>query len=365
MINMSLHGPFRATAVIAALFDGLPEVSEGQIEETSLIGGDCVVPGLGAGAAPLSVTIAALSAEQVSTLRYVGGSLGLIETACSVQTTRGDFPTIGLIPATCDPAPWCDAEHLGWAAILAEAIPEIRDYRGSLTEAEVAGRLPMILSRAAGRAAAQVAAPKPLASGLGLSDVVIHERRRPYSNYFAVEELVYSHAKFDGTQSDPVLRAVFMASDAVTVLPYDPVRDVVLLVEQVRAGPIARKDHTAWILEPVAGRIEPGHSPEFTARKETEEEAGLALKDLHFIGDYYPSTGCFSEYLYSYIGIADLPETAAGLGGVLAEGEDIRAHIMPRTELLARIDRNEIPDAPLLVSAWWLDRNLSRLRGGG
>ncbi|WP_161555957.1 NUDIX domain-containing protein [Mangrovicoccus ximenensis] len=228
-----------------------------------------------------------------------------------------------------------------------------------------AGRLPMILFRAASRAAAAAAPAKPLASGLGLKDVTLHERRRPYSNYFTVEELVYSHARFGGGTSEPVLRAVFMASDAVTVLPYDPVRDRVLVVEQVRAAPIARGDATAWILEPVAGRIEPGDSPETTARKEAREEAGLELGALHHVGDYYPSAGCFSEYIHSYIGIADLPDGAAGLGGLEEEGEDIRGHVMPREELVRRLRANEIPHAPLMVSAYWLELNLARLRSSG
>lgn len=362
MIQVCLHGPLRDPAVVQALFDMAPACRAAEIQGASLIGGDCVVPGVGASEGALAVTVATLSADQLRQVRFVATTMGLTEVARQVVTEDGTLPTVAFEPNAPAPSPWVDAENLGWAAIIAEAIPEIRDYDQTLCVTEAASRLAPILSRAASRATAKSAAPKPLESGYGLSDVVVHERRRPYSRFFTVEELVFSHPKFDGTMSEPLLRAVFMAADAVTVLPYDPVRDVVLLVEQVRAGPIARHDPAAWILEPVAGRIEPGDSPETTARKEAEEEAGLALRDLHFVSEYYPSTGCFSEYLYSYIGLADLPESAAGLGGVLAEGEDIRAHIMPRTELLDRLDRHEIPDGPLLISAWWLDRNLSRIR---
>lgn len=364
MVHVCFQGPLADEGLLTALFGDAVALRPGVVAEATLIGGDCVVPGIGTGDRDLPVLLGTLSAEHMHLLRYIGGVLGLVETPRRVMLPDAAVPTIGFEPDTPDPAPWQEAEILGWAAILAEAVGELRDCMGHLAVPETAARLPMILSRAASRATALRAPVKPMESDLGLGDVVVHDRKRPYALYFAVEELTYSHRKFDGTMSDPMQRAVFMAADAVTVLPYDPVRDAVLLVEQVRAGPIARKDPAAWVLEPVAGRIEPGHSPETTARKEAEEEAGLALRGLHFIGDYYPSTGCFSEYLYSYIGIADLPETAAGLGGVLAEGEDIRAHIMPRQELLDRLDRNEIPDGPLLISAWWLDRNLSRVREG-
>ncbi|WP_171060521.1 NUDIX domain-containing protein [Poseidonocella sp. HB161398] len=363
MVRTCFQGSLAAPGFLRAI--GAAEAVPAQIAQARLVGGELAVPAIGAGEGPLPVMLAALAAEDLDALRYVAAALGLGETARQVETPEGTVAAVAFEPAAPGDVPWAEAEFLGWGAILARAVPEILGYRGSLAAAEVASRLPVILFRASSLAAAAVAPSKPMLSGLGLGDVTLHERRRPYSSYFAVEELVYSHARFDGGHSEPVLRAVFMASDAVTVLPYDPVRDRVLVVEQVRAGPIARGDAAAWVLEPVAGRIEPGHSPETTARKEAAEEAGLELAELHFIADYYPSTGCFSEYLYSYIGIADLPDEAAKLAGVAAEGEDIRGHVMPRTELVRMLMENEIPDGPLLVSAYWLELNLARIRGAG
>ncbi|MBE3637059.1 NUDIX domain-containing protein [Mangrovicoccus algicola] len=364
MVQVCFHGPLAAPGVLAALAGGA-RLAAGHIRGAVLSGGEIMVPGIAPGPGELPVVTGDLDGADLAALRYVATVLGLVETERQVEGPAGVSATLCLEPEAPGAAPWQDAEHLGWGAILGFVVAEILGYRGSLSAAEAAGRLPVMLMRAASRAEAAAAAPKPLLSGLGLPDVTMHERRRAYSSYFAVDEMVYSHARFDGGHSEPVLRAVFIASDAVTVLPYDPVRDRVLLVEQVRAAPIARGDATAWILEPVAGRIEPGDSPETTARKEAREEAGLDLGALHFIGDYYPSTGCFSEYLYSYIGIADLPDAAATLAGVAAEGEDIRGHVMPRAELMRRLMANEIPDAPLLVSAFWLELNLERLRGSG
>ncbi|WP_172328013.1 NUDIX domain-containing protein [Mangrovicoccus sp. HB161399] len=363
MVQVCFQGSLAQDGVLLAL--GAGAVRDGAMAGTRLAGGEVVVPGLADGPDALPVKLADLGAAELGALRYAAAVLGLAETERQVETGAGPAAAVAFLPEACSAGPWRDAEHLGWGAILSFAVPEILSYRGTLPAPEAAGRLPMILFRASSRAAAAAAPAKPLESGLGLGNVTVHERRRPYSNYFAVEELVYSHRRFDGAESPAVERAVFLASDAVTVLPYDPVRDRVLLVEQVRAAPIARGDATAWILEPVAGRIEPGDSPETTARKEAAEEAGLELKALHYVNDYYPSTGCFSEYLYSYVGIADLPDEAAKLGGVAAEGEDIRGHVMSREELMRRLRDNEIPDAPLLVSAYWLELNLARLRASG
>ncbi|MEM8554335.1 MAG: NUDIX domain-containing protein [Pseudomonadota bacterium] len=364
MVTVSVFGPMASIGVVQAILGHDITPIPCTLHDHAFAGGDCVVPALSAASGnTLDGLWLELTDTQFATFQFVSDVLGLSAKTVSVTVDGTLRDTTTVETSTTGSEPWMDAENLGWAAILSLAIEEILSYRKDLSASDVADRLGPILSRAASKATAMAATPKPSESGHTNKDITIHEHRRPYSLFFTVEEVVFSHTKFDGSQSDPLLRAVFLAADAVTVLPYDPVRDRVLLVEQVRASPMVRGDQSPWILEPIAGRIEPGDTPETTARKEAEEEAGLTLQDLHFIGDYYPSTGCFTEYLYSYVATADLPDSAAGLGGVLAEGEDIRAHIISRGDLMRRIDNNEIPDGPLILTAYWLERNLHRLRG--
>lgn len=250
-----------------------------------------------------------------------------------------------------------------WLAIWREAAEEIAANHAQRSAEEVASRLPMIWSRAASRLRAHAEARPPL-SGLDRRHLQMHAVDRPYFKYFSVEDRVYSHATFEGGTSGKVLRAVFLGSDAVTVLPWDPHRDRVLVIEQLRAGPIARSDPSPWLPEPVAGRIEPGDDAEQTALKETAEEARLTLSALHFVGSYYPSPGAYAEYLYSYVGIADLPDGAGTIGGLEDEAEDIRGHVMPRSELMARIAAGEMPVGPLILTAYWLQLNAERLQNG-
>jgi len=143
------------------------------------------------------------------------------------------------------------------------------------------------------------------------------------------------------------------------------VRDRVLVIEQFRAGPLGRGDPAPWLLEPVAGRIDPGETPEETACRETVEEAGIRLRTLHKVAEFYPTTGAVSEYLTAYVGIADLPDGAAGLHGLETEHEDIRGHLMPRAELMARIAGGRAPNGPLILTAFWLEVHAGRLRAGG
>src|SRR5690606_30651548 len=145
--------------------------------------------------------------------------------------------------------------------------------------------------------------------------------------------LVLRHRLNHGGWSAPLLRAVFMSGDAAVVLPWDPVRDRVMLIDQVRAGPVARGDGAAWLYEAVAGRVDAGETPEAAALREAVEEAGLTIDRLIAGPHHYPSPGAVAEFLYLYVGIADLPDGIEGVGGLASEAEDIRSHLMPRSEL--------------------------------
>ncbi|MGB5870909.1 MAG: NUDIX domain-containing protein, partial [Albidovulum sp.] len=193
---------------------------------------------------------------------------------------------------------------------------------------------------------------------------VTRDLRHPYAAYFSVEEYALRYRRFDGEMSAELERAAFISGDAAIVLPYDPIRDRVMVIEQFRVGPYARGDANPWLIEAIAGRVDGGESPEEAARREAVEEAGLTLEKLIAGPDYYPSPGAKAEYLYSFVGIADLPDAAAGTGGLEDEDEDIRSHVIPFAQLMALIASGEVNNAPLIILAYWLDGQRPALRGG-
>lgn len=226
---------------------------------------------------------------------------------------------------------------------------------------ELRFRMPMIRARAdaALRAEAQPA-PTELRADLHRAEVEVLGHRQPYCHYFAAAETRLSHPLYGGGQGAVVERAGLHMTDAVTVLPYDPARDRVLLIEQFRYGPWLRGDPHPWCLEPVAGRIDPGEDAETTARREAMEEAEVEIGALHRVGSYYPSPGGVSEYLESFVGVADLPDRAGGLGGLDVEHEDIRAHVVAFDRARALVDSGEVDTAPLLLSILWLEAARNR-----
>ena len=270
-----------------------------------------------------------------------------------VETSGGAATTY--LPAR-DVAPGGEWSLGAWAAEWADlAVETAREAMAE--EGDLAPRMPSIRRRAMARLAARSHGANRLA------DVEVLERRRPYSGFYAFEEWDLRHRLFDGGWSEPMTRGVLVSFDAVIVLPYDPARDRVLLVEQLRVGRLARGSRDPWSLEPVAGLLDPGESPEDCARREAREEAGLELGALHHAAAGHTSPGASTGYHHHYIGLCDLPDDAAGIGGLAEEHEDIRGRLVAFDDLLAGVSDGRIDNAPLILATLWLALHRERLRG--
>jgi nudix-type nucleoside diphosphatase (YffH/AdpP family) len=256
--------------------------------------------------------------------------------------------------------PWSLADWArDWGDLSVLAAREVMRYFGIRSPQATGKMFPMIRARAA----STLRAAGTQDAGTGFSgEIEILAHRHPYAHFYALEEFDLRHRRFDGTMSPVMERAVFRAVDAALVLPYDPERDLVLLIEQMRVGPLARGDATCWSFEPIAGLIDPGETPEQTARREAREEAGLDLGSLFQVAEAYPSPGNSSEFHYVFVGFADLKADVTGIAGVDSENEDIRSHLMPFDALLEACDRQAIANAPLVLAAYWLARHRDRLR---
>ena len=249
------------------------------------------------------------------------------------------------------------AEH---GALTLQAAREVMRLMGVKTRDEVAAIFPRIRARAASRVRGSGGTPS---DGAFEGKVDVARITPAYASFFGLDDVHLRHERFDGSMTQEIERAVLISSDAAIVLPYDPIRDRVLLVEQVRLGPIMRCDPAAWQLEPVAGLIDAGETPQETAIREATEEAGLALSELLPVAEVYSSPGNSTGYYYIYIGVTDLPDESVGSGGGLdEEDEDIRSHLMSFDALMALIDDQRGGNAPLFIAALWLARHRDGLR---
>lgn len=245
-----------------------------------------------------------------------------------------------------------------WSAMLTRLVMQAF---GRLPPTTVARRLPSLRVEADSRLRASKAVGRGLRQGAG--EVLASAHDPAHAGFFAVDLHHLQHRRFDGSLSQSLTREVFVVGDAVTVLPYDPLRDRVLLIEQFRMGPFGRGDPLPWQLEAIAGRIDPGETPEDAARREAVEEAGLVLGHLEKVAEYYPTPGAVAEFLYSYVALCDLPDGVAGVFGAEEEAEDIKGHLLSFDQLVGVMAGGEIGNAPLLLTVLWLQRERARLRG--
>lgn len=192
------------------------------------------------------------------------------------------------------------------------------------------------------------------------NDVEIIARDTLYRGFFSLQRYRFRHRLFNGAMSDEVQREIFERGHAVVLLPYDPARDEVVLIEQIR---IAAYDtsRSPWLMELVAGMIEPGETHEAVARREAQEEAGLEVGRVRPIISYLASPGGTSERLFVLVGEVDAC-SAHGIHGLAEEHEDIRVQVVSREQAYRWVEEGKIDNAASVIALQWLQLHYETLR---
>ncbi len=192
------------------------------------------------------------------------------------------------------------------------------------------------------------------------NDVEIIARETLYSGFFSLDMYRFRHRLFNGEMSGEVRREIFERGHAAVLLPFDPVRDEVVLVEQIRIAAFDTSE-SPWLMEMVAGMIEEGESPEEVARREAVEEAGLDVKRVKPMLSYLASPGGTSERLSILVGEVDA-STAHGIHGLADEHEDIRVHVVSREQAYQWVEEGKIDNAASVIALQWLQLHYQALR---
>lgn len=318
------------------------------------------------GAVASGLLIRGLGPEDRARLRFYEGGFDYDLETRSVIPENGPpeeaelfFPAPG---AWTPGGPWLLEDWVArWGALTLRAAEEVMGYYGRFTAAEVGARFPAIRRRAQ---AWVLARERPADPAFDPDrDVAVARLETPFAGFHIAQEVRLRHRRFDGAMGPEITRAAFMVGAAAVVLPYDPVRDAVLLVQQFRAPVFLAGDRAPWLWEPVAGLIDPGESPETAARREAREEAGIEIDRLEPAGGAYSSSGSMGEYVHCFVGLADFAARGQG-GGLASENEDIRVRELPWAAFIEAVDAGEQKDLPLLFLANWLARHRERLRAG-
>ncbi|MBV7406905.1 ADP-ribose diphosphatase [Enterobacter sp. ENT03] len=201
---------------------------------------------------------------------------------------------------------------------------------------------------------------KPVATTFTKNDVEIIAREKLYSGFFSLDLYRFRHRLFNGEMSNEVRREIFERGHAAVLLPYDPVRDEIVLIEQIRIAAYDTSE-TPWLLELVAGMIEEGETVEDVARREAVEEAGLEVGRTKKFMSYLASPGGTSERLSLLVGEVDATQ-AKGIHGLVDENEDIRVHVVSREQAYQWVEEGKIDNAASVIALQWLQLHYEALR---
>jgi ADP-ribose pyrophosphatase len=191
--------------------------------------------------------------------------------------------------------------------------------------------------------------------------VTIHGVETLWRGHNSFQRVRFSFAGSGGETRGPVAWELLRRGRAVAVIPYDPVRDTVVLIEQFRLPALAA-GLGPWLIEVAAGLVDGTERDEEAAIRETREETGLAVTALACAGRFMLSPGIADETITVYAGRVAAPVGEAGHAGLAEEHEDIRVFAVPAEEAFALAADGRIVNITTALALLWLAANRDRLR---
>ena len=194
------------------------------------------------------------------------------------------------------------------------------------------------------------------------ADVKTISEETCYSGFLKIKRFNIQCRLYQGGWSEPFTRELMQRTPGVGLLLYDPKLDKLLMVEQFRVGCMLDQQNGPWALELIAGLVEEGETSQDVAKREAQEEAGITLKELIPICEYYNSPGGSSEKLSIFCALIDLSDIEEGVFGLESESENIRSIIIDRARAEEAVRNGEINNAMSIIAIQWLELNLKKLK---
>ena len=192
-----------------------------------------------------------------------------------------------------------------------------------------------------------------------LSDELVWDGR------FPLQRVRFTNTRFDGAVSGVRTWELWRRGQAAAVLPYDPVRDLVVVIEQFRFPALAAGLNPV-LVELCAGLADGNEAPEVVAVREAQEEMGLQVEQLERIGNFLLTPGGSDENLTLFAGRVRVGEIGAGgllgYGGLASENEDIKVLALPADEVIANAIAGKYPNSVATIGLLWLAARRNWLR---
>ncbi len=179
----------------------------------------------------------------------------------------------------------------------------------------------------------------------------ILNKKNLYSGFFNLNKYEFVHKKHDGNWTNTVEREVFSGAEVSGLLPYDPIKNEIILLQQFRAGALSRYDKD-YLYEIVAGIINKNEKAEETAKRECIEETGCKVKKITPILSYFPAPGSSESYYHLYLGEINSFD-GKRIMGLEDENEDILVKSFKIDEVRQLLKEKKIMNGLTLIALQW------------
>jgi ADP-ribose pyrophosphatase len=199
----------------------------------------------------------------------------------------------------------------------------------------------------------------PDAQSSGLSEhfgdrrcaIVLSEAERLGAGFRSFDRFLVSKADRNGAPAT-FEREVLKSGVVVGVLPVDFQRQQVVLTRQFRLGGHLALDRGDMI-EIVAGRVDPGESPEDAALRECHEEIGTSALKLKRLAAFTPAPALSDEFMILFLAHVDAGTIPAWAGNP-CENEEIAVVRLTIIEAIEMLEAGLLHSGPTIIALHWL-----------
>jgi len=196
-------------------------------------------------------------------------------------------------------------------------------------------------------------------------DLAVESDRTVWRGRFPLQVVQFRNRRFDGGMSGLRTWELWRRGRAAALLPYDPLADAVVLIEQFRLPALAGGADPVMVEVP-AGLCDPGEDPATTLIREAEEEMGITPRRTLRIGRFFLTPGGCDENVDLYAGEITAPDAGAdgivGTAGLAAEEEDIRIRVWPAARAIQTALEGGFNNAITAIALLWLAAQRETLR---
>jgi len=166
-------------------------------------------------------------------------------------------------------------------------------------------------------------------------------------NWYTLKKITYEYLQSDGTWKKQT-REAYDRGIGATILLYNKEQKTVILTKQFRLPTFINGNTSGMLIEACAGLLD-RDNPEDCIRRETEEETGYKISDVHKIFEAYMSPGSVTEMLYFFVAEYSASMKVHEGGGIEHEQENIEVLEISFHQAIEMMENGEITDAKTII----------------